>query len=109
MTATTTQTIELNQKFHDLLDERQAAAEAIKMLEEDKKKLDDQVKAALAEFGIKEVRTVKWSVKLTESERKTLDENMLLQNGVRAEVIAASKKVTPVVSLSVRPVKEDKS
>lgn len=105
---TIVQKVDLPEDFHDLVEQRQALVETIKSFTEEKDIISEQIKAALAGMGVKEVKTVKWSVKMSESERKTIDEKMLLMNGVNAAVIAVSKKVTTVVSLTVHEIKEEK-
>jgi predicted phage-related endonuclease len=106
MTGTTTTQIELSAEFHQLLEDRKAVSETIKAFEESKKQIDEQIKGVLAEAGTKELKTAQWSVKISESVRKSLDEKLLLQNGVSVGVIQASKKETPVVSLRVTEIKE---
>lgn len=121
MQATTTQQIELPQEFHNLLDERQTLHEVFKDLkkalegtEATKAKpavegLNDRIKGYMRAMKISDAVTAKWKVTLTESDRWDLDENLLLANGVTADIIASSKKKTPIVTLRVNGVKENKA
>ena len=86
-----------------------AKKEAELLLKGDKQKgitgIDEKIQELMIDFDQDAVRFGQFAPKIIGSPRRTLNEALLLQNGVTADVIEASKKETMVTVFRVDTVK----